>query len=436
MGRSKKIVAALLVVGLIFSAVALSACSDSSDVTADGKTLVTIVSYKQEALDAMQAIQDKFNETHDDIELKIDSPNEAVTIIRTMLIRDNPPDIIAIGGDMTYANFLEADLFVDISDVAATQEVKPVYMEMLDALELIPKEGTYGLPYFGNAAGVLYNMDMFEEHHWEVPQTYDQFIELCKTIQSEGILPMYVGFKDTWTTLAPWNAIASSVADADLSLQVNRGETTFAENYRLVAEEVESLMDYVEPNPVAYGYNDACTAFANGESAMFPIGSYAIPQIRSVNPDMAIGSFTFPAFNDPSENKLNSGIDFMFCVMEKDNVKTEAITEVLNFLYQDDVIQIYYDDQGGIPCKEGDYPIPDTLTDMAEYIKEGRMADYQDHHYPSEMSVDALIQTFILDDSPNAIDTFLSNFDTQWTRYNRDTIAKLEKYYAENGGAQ
>lgn len=436
MGRSKKIVAALLVIGLIFSAAALSACSDSSDVTADGKTLVTIVSYKQEALSAMQAIQDKFNETHDDIELRIDSPNEAVTIIRTMLIRDNPPDIIAIGGDMTYANFLEADLFVDISDVAATSEVKPVYMEMLDALELIPKEGTYGLPYFGNAAGVLYNMDMFEEHHWQVPQTYDEFISLCETIKSEGILPMYVGFKDTWTTLAPWNAIASSVADADLSLQVNRGETTFAENYRLVAEEVESLMQYVEPNPVAYGYNDACTAFANGESAMFPIGSYAIPQIRSVNPDMAIGSFTFPAFNDPDQNKLNSGIDFMFCAMEKDNVKTEAITEVLNFLYQDDVIQIYYDDQGGIPCKEGDYPIPDTLADMAEYIREGRMADYQDHHYPSEMSVDALIQTFILDDSPDAIDTFLSNFDTQWTRYNRDTIAKLEKYYAENGGAQ
>lgn len=436
MVRSKKIVAVLLILGVILSAGFLSACSNSSDVTADGKTLVTIVSYKQEALKAMQQIQDKFNETHDNIQLKIDSPNEAVTIIRTMLIRDNPPDIIAIGGDMTYANFLEADLFVDISNVQATKEVKPVYMEMLDALELVPVEGTYGLPYFGNAAGVLYNMDMFEEHGWQVPQTYDEFMQLCETIKSEGILPMYVGFKDSWTTLAPWNAIASSVADADLSLQVNRGEATFADKYKLVAEEIAAMMPYVEENPVAYGYNDACTAFANGKAAMFPIGSYAIPQIRSVNPDMAIGSFTFPAFNDPSQNKLNSGIDFMFCAMQKDNVKTEAITEVLNFLYQDDVIQIYYDDQGGIPCKEGDYPIPETLADMSEYIISGRMADYQDHHYPSEMSVDALIQTYLLDNSPDAMDKFLSNFDTQWVRYNRDTIAKLEKYYAENGGAQ
>lgn len=48
---------------------------------------------------------------------------------------------------------------------------------------------------------------------------------------------------------------------------------------------------------------------------MYPIGSYAIPQIQSVNPDMDIDSFVTPASNDPSENKLNSGVDLQFCVM-------------------------------------------------------------------------------------------------------------------------
>lgn len=37
------------------------------------------------------------------------------------------------------------------------------------------------------------------------------------------------------------------------------------------------------------------------------------------------------------------------------------------------------------------------------------MADYQDHHYPSEMSVDAMIQTFLLDTSDNAQEKFLKN---------------------------
>ena len=62
------------------------------------------------------------------------------------------------------------------------------------------------------------------------------------------------------------------------------------------------------------------------------------------------------------------------------------------------------------------------------------MADFQDHHYPSEMSVDAMIQTFLMDDSSNAVDTFLSRFDKEWKRYNRDLIAKSQEISGRKGG--
>ena len=72
------------------------------------------------------------------------------------------------------------------------------------------------------------------------------------------------------------------------------GNTTFSDTYGPVAEkDACAFLDYAEKNPYAYGYNDACTAFARGESAMYPIGSYAIPQIKSVNPDMNIGFLHF-----------------------------------------------------------------------------------------------------------------------------------------------
>ena len=73
---------------------------------------------------------------------------------------------------------------------------------------------------------------------------------------------------------------------------------------------------------------------------------------------------------------------------------------------------------------------------MGPYIQSGRMADYQDHHYPSEMSVDAMIQTFLLDQSDNALDTFLQRFDTDWKRYNRDLIRKVQEYQKEMGEAR
>ncbi len=410
--------------GLVLCVAGLTGCGQTAS---DGKIEVELVSYKPEAVAAMEKIEARFNETHDDIHLTINSPNEAMTILKTRFIRENYPDIVGIGGDINYSNFLDAELFMDISDLDVTADVKQAYANMDKELEFIPQDGIYALPYVANAAGVLYNKDMFEEHGWEIPETWSEFTALCEQIESEGIQPLYLGYKDTWTCLAPWNALAVGLTPSDTCAQVNQGNTTFTDNYREVAEKTEALLQYAEPNPYAYGYNDACTAFARGESAMYTIGNYAIPQIKSVNPDMNIDSFTFPANEAEEDNVLNSGIDLQFCVM-KETKNKEAVYEVLRFLYEDETINIYLDDQGGIACKEGDFEIPAELEGMRAYIEEGRMTDYQDHHYPSEMSVDAMIQTFLLDESDSAVDTFLARFDSDWTRYNKDLIWKVQQY--------
>lgn len=403
--------------------------------TAAGKTEIEIVSYKKEAVDTFNEIAEKFNETHDDIHLTIDSPNEAMTILKTRFIREDYPDIVVIGGDMDYSNFLDSDLFADISDLDVLSETKSSYLDMDKQLEFIPQEGTYALPYVANAAGILYNKDLFEEHGWKVPQTWSEFMALCEQIQSEGVQPLYFGFKDTWTCLAPWNALAVGLADPQLCSEVNNGTTTFTKGYDETAEKIKALLGYGEANPTAYSYNDACTAFARGQSAMYTIGSYAIPQIKSVNPDMNIGTFTFPANEDEADNVLNSGIDVQFCVMNACKNK-EAAYEVLRFLYEDDTIRTYLDEQGGIACKQGDFPLSSELEGVRPYIESDRMADFQDHHYPSEMSVDAMIQTYLLDDSADAKKTFLNKFDKDWKRYNRDLIWKVQQYNEKEGTSE
>lgn len=421
------------VLGVILAVPLLTGCAEKTE---HGKTEVELVSYKPEAVEAFEKIAELFNASHDDIHLTIESPNEAMTILKTRFIREDYPDIIGIGGDINYSNFLDADLFLDISDFEGLETVKQSYLDIDKELEFIPKEGIYALPYAGNAAGILYNKDMFEAHGWQIPQTWDAFVELCEQIRSEGILPLYMGYKDTWTCLAPWNALAVGLVDSDICNQVNKGTTTFEASYREVAEKMKVLLDYAEPNPYAYGYNDACTAFARGEAAMYPIGSYAIPQIKSVNPEMNINSFTFPAGEREEDNVLNSGIDLQFCVMKEAADNKEAVYEVLRFLYTDEIIQVYLDEQGGITCKQGSFEIPQELEGMRVYIENDRMADYQDHHYPSEMSVDAMIQTFLLDEDANAVDTFLKRFDTEWKRYNRDLIQKVQKYQKQMEDAQ
>lgn len=396
----------------------------------EGKTVITMVQYKPEAVEAFDEMAERFNESQDEIHLEIESPNDAMTVLKTRFIRNDYPDIIGIGGDINYSNFLDAGMFMDVSDFEGVSDIKQAYMDIVDELEFIPEDGVHALPYVANCGGILYNRDMFEENGWKIPTTWTELMSLCETIRSSGKNPFYFGFKDTWTCLAPWNALAVGLTDADVCSQVNSGETTFSDAYSEVAEKMKELVAYGESNPYAYSYNDACTAFARGESAMFAIGSYAVPQIQSVNPDINIDSFTFPANEDANDNVLNSGVDLLLAVMNTCKNK-EAAYKVLDFMYQDDTIQIYLDNQNAIPCKEGDFTLPSMLDGMKADIASGNMSDFHDHHYPSEMSVDAMIQTFLMDDSADAVQTFLSRFDKDWKRYNRDLIEKVRKYEEE-----
>ena len=426
--KMKKAVSAVLAASML-AAVILPGCGSDEN---SGKTEIEILQYKPEAATYFDQVEEQFNASHDDIHLTISSPNDASTILRTRFIREDYPDIIGIGGDINYSYYVDADILADVSDYPGMADVKESYIDILEALEITPKDGTYGVPYVANAAGILYNRDMFEEHGWEIPESWDELMDLCEEIEAEGILPFYFGFRDTWTCLAPWNSLAVDLAPADTCQRVNAGETTFSEEYVEVAEKCAQLVSYGPDDPFAYGYNDACTAFANGESAMYPIGSYAVPQILSVNPEMNIDSFVTPGNDDASKNTLNSGVDLLFAVTAECENK-EAAYEVLDFLMDDANIQAYIDDQNAVPCKDSEFELAPMLDGMLPYIESGNMTDYQDHYYPSEMAADALIQTYLINGD---VEDFLKDFDTRWQRYNRDIIRAVQEYNEEHGTAE
>lgn len=326
--KGKRLKCLGIALGCMSVALSLQGCGASSD-----KIEIEIVQYKPEAANYFKTVEDEFNATHDDIHLTISSPNDAMTILKTRFIREDYPDIIGIGGDINYSYFVDAQILKDVSDYGGLQDINQGYLDIAEALELVPVDGTYIVPYVANAAGILYNRDMFAEHGWKIPETWDEMTQLCEDIKAEGVLPFYFGFKDTWTCLAPWNAMAVELSPSDTTKQVNRGQTTFTQEYRELLEKYLELLPYGPDDPFAYGYNDACTAFARGEAAMYPIGSYATPQILSVNPDLNIDSFVMPASDNKDDRTLNSGIDLGFCVMAECPNK-EAAYEVLDFLLE------------------------------------------------------------------------------------------------------
>lgn len=400
----------------------LGGCSETRS---DGKNEVEFVSYKREAVSIFEALMAEFNESNDHIYLNFTSPNDAVTIMKTRFVREDYPDVVAIGGDASYADFVDSNILADMTEYPGMAQVQQAYQDIMKSVTYVPMDGIYGVPYIANAAGMLYNKDMFAEKGWDIPETWDEFIALCEEIKAEGeVLPLYLGFLDTWTILSPWNSILVDLVPQDHIRKVNAGEAKFADYYREPAEKLYQLLQYGEEGPFAYSYEDACTAFARGQSAMFPCGSFAVPQILSANPDMNVGLFAMPAADDPEDRLVVSGVDLCWNMTVANEDHRELVYEVIDFLNEPDNLQTYFDDQKAIPCIEGDFTLDPLFDDIQEFLDAGKVIDYPDHSYPSGMACDGRLQAFLMDGD---VDAFLENWDSLWQRYNKTVIRKVQE---------
>ena len=414
--------------GAVAAGLGLAGCEGERS---DGRTEIEFVSYKREAVSIFEALMAEFNETNDHIYLNFTSPNDAVTIMKTRFVREDYPDVVAIGGDASYADFVDSNILADVTEYPGMANVQPAYQEIMKSVTYVPMDGIYGVPYIANAAGMLYNKDMFAEKGWEIPTTWTEFCDLCEQIKAEGeVLPLYLGFLDTWTILSPWNSMLVELVPSDHIRKVNAGEAKFADYYREPAEKLLKLLEYGEDGPMAYSYEDACTAFARGQSAMFPCGSFAVPQILGANPEMNIGLFAMPASDDPDDRIVVSGVDLCWNMTVANEDHREQVYEVIDFLNRPENLQTYIDDQKAIPCIEGDFTLDPLFDDIQEFLDEGKVIDYPDHSYPSGMACDAQLQAFLMDGD---VDAFLANWDNLWQRYNKTVIRKYNEYMANQG---
>ena len=95
--KNKKTAICLALSGIMASAAMMTGCGGSA---VKGRIEIELIQYKPEAVAIFEQLEEEFNRTHDKIHLTIESPNDAMTILKTRLIREDYPDIIGIGGKL------------------------------------------------------------------------------------------------------------------------------------------------------------------------------------------------------------------------------------------------------------------------------------------------------------------------------------------------
>ncbi|WP_442789433.1 ABC transporter substrate-binding protein [Paenibacillus sp. FSL R5-192] len=389
-------------------AVLLSSCTSGDSV--NGKVQIEFFQNKPEAKTTFDELIKTFNAKHDDIQVTQVNPPDAETVLKTRVVKNDIPDIMAMGATDTYSILAQSDIFTDLTDSSLLQTIDPNYIQMLK--DLTGMDEVTGIPYATNANGIMYNKTLFKEMGLDVPKTWDELIATSQKIKDAGEIPFYFTYKDDWQTSLPFNALASNLVGIDFYQERRDNKVTFKEKYHEVAEKQLELMKYGHSDNFGKAYSDGNRAFANGEAFMYIQGTWAISEIRKANPNVDIGFFPFPTGNDASEIKLVNGIDSLFTIAE-DTPNREQAETFIAFLLEPENIGRYIDEQTLFSAVEGVKQDDPAVQELMPYIEQGKVIDFPDHYIPAAVQLNSIVQSFLQNQN---IDNYLDTLDKEWDK--------------------
>jgi raffinose/stachyose/melibiose transport system substrate-binding protein len=72
---------------------------------------------------------------------------------------------------------------------------------------------TPAIPAFNSAAGyVWYNKTLFDRYDVQPPETYDEWVQVCRKLKSKGLTPFVQGAKDDWPNFDMYIALSNELA--------------------------------------------------------------------------------------------------------------------------------------------------------------------------------------------------------------------------------
>lgn len=398
------------VMTVVLGASILAGCS--SDKAEDGKITLELFSNKSENIQTYKGLIKEFEEKNPDIKVKLESPPEAETVLKTRLTKNDLPDLMSIGGNATYGELARAGVLNDFADSDLAQSVQPAYIDMVSRLVGADEKGTFGLPFATNANAVIYNKQKFEELGLQVPKTWDEFVAALDKAKAAGEIPIYFTLKDAWTGLISWNSLAANIAGEDFAEQKNEGKASFVKNYDEVADKMATLTQYGHKDNMGVAYGDGNNAFASGKGVFYLQGNWAIPEILKANPDIQLGVFPMPVTNEPAQNKLVSGVDVVL-TMNKDTKHKEEAMKFLEFMMNEETAKKYIDEQKAFSAKEGVFQEDAVFEGIKGNFETGALTSFPDHYYPAGMGADNILQEFLIKQNKS---NFLKKLDSEWEK--------------------
>lgn len=261
----------------------------------------------------------------------------------TMKIRNTAkqlPDIFAVRNKFMYTY---RDSVIDLSDLEATK--LNIFAE---AYRLDGK--IIGLPMYGFNEFVYYRKSIFKELNLKEPTTWNEFLQLIKTLKEKGdYIPLAIGAKELWTTYPYGQFIPYLVEGGDDILnKMGEMKTPFTEGTPIYEgyKKVNQLfaLNPAGDNPLGYGWSQETNMFLSKKAAMIAAGQWYYKDYIANAPENEkndLGMFLMPVRENEKDKFRYFVTGEVFLAIPTTSKNQEEAKEFLNWFFKSEYYKEY-----------------------------------------------------------------------------------------------
>ncbi len=330
-------------------------------------------------------------------------------------LQNDAPDVITWYPGNRMGPFVDAGLFMDISDLWASD---PNLADKFNAIKpTMSRDGKqWGVPYSYYQWGVYYRKDIYDKLSLSEPKTWDELLGNCDALKEAGVTPFTIGTKYLWTAAGVFDYLNLRTNGYDVHNDLTAGKIKYTDDrIRGTFAKWEEMLDrctFVKTH-ATMSWQDAISPFAKGDAAMYVMGNFSVGQYKDAGlTDEQIDFFQFPEITAGLPRAEEAPADAFFIPANAKNV--DNAKKFLSFIATPEIQGEWNKTIGQLPPNSAAEINKDDkfiVEGMATLSTAAGLAQFYDRDAPAAMAKAGMegFQRFMLD--PSTLDEVLENLD-------------------------
>ncbi len=330
------LVSLVLLASLILTACGGTAADSQSGASQGDKVTIRFFHKwpEPEQLDYYNFVIAEYEKAHPNVKIEMEAASDEAykDKIRVLMASGDVPDIyFSWAGEFSW-KFARAGQAVDLTDAVMNSDWKDKIV--MAAVEPFKVDGKiYGVPMRINAKFMAYNKEIFAKYNLNVPTNWDEFLSVCDTLKTNGVVPIAFGNEFPWASahyVGDFNAklVDSETLKADYLLTADPDKLLTDPGYVEALRRFKMLgdMGYFNNGSNGISHSNARSSFIAGKTAMFYLELEEFATIAKDLGDEWFGYFQLPGGTGGNgDQNLITGAPDGFMIYGKSKHPAEAI---------------------------------------------------------------------------------------------------------------